>query len=300
MPQLASNNPNAFYLHATKKFLKATLTNQRFKQLLTYQEKLGEKSGMEVGWEIQGKLPVGSALTEGVDIPVVNPAISRGTATVKEYGAAIPFSNKLEMLSQVEVKKYFEDTLGQNAAETLDKVAFDEVYSTFKAVATANGATAISVDYDGTIASGNSVLKKEHASLIITEMREANIPLINGSYKAVGRPGALRGLKIELEPVIQNVDSGYKRIIMGSVGSYDGCEFIEQTNVATGNDVYFVGDDFGIELNVLTPEIRTNVELDFGRSKGLAWYAMCAMAKTRDLAVGATSFDGARGIKFVG
>src|SRR5574343_1001798 len=148
MPQLASNNPNAFYLHATKKFLKATLTKQRFKQFLTYQEKLGEKSGMEVGWEIQGKLPVGAPLTEGVDIPVVNPAIVRGTATVKEYGAAIPFSNKLEMLSQVEVKKYFEDTLGQNASETLDKAAYDEVYSQFKCVATANGANAISKDFE--------------------------------------------------------------------------------------------------------------------------------------------------------
>lgn len=131
MAELASNTPNAFYLHATKKFLKATLTNQRFKQFVTYQEKLGEKKGIEAGWEIQGKLPVGSALVEGNDIPIVNPSITRGTALVEEFGAAIPFSNKLEMLSQLEIKQFFEDILGINAAETMDKAALIESIVSF-------------------------------------------------------------------------------------------------------------------------------------------------------------------------
>ena len=196
--------------------------------------------------------------------------------------------------------KYFRDTLGANAAESLDAVAFNEVYSTFKCVATANGATGITKEYDGTVVSGGLALTKTHASLILTEMREADMPLKDGKYFAVARPGALRGIKVELESIRQNTESGSSKIIFGSVGQYDGCEFIEQTTIATGNDVYFVGDDFGIELNVMTPEIRENVETDYKRSKGLAWYAMVAMAKTRDVGVGATSYVNGRGIKFVG
>lgn len=300
MAELASNTPNAFYLYATKKFLKATLTKQRFKQFVTYQEKFGEKRGMEAGWEIQGKLPVGSALVEGNDIPVLNPSIVRGTALIEEFGGAIPFSNKLEMLSNLEIKQYFEDSLGVNAAETLDKAAFDRIYSQFKCVATANGATAISKGYNGTIVSGGLSLSKKHVLALSTEMREVDMPLKDGKYNGIGRPGAFELLKGELETVIQNTESGYKRIVLGSIGSYDGIEFVEQTSVPTGKDVYFVGDDFGIELNVLTPEIRQNVELDFGRSKGIAWYAICALAKTRDVEAGATSYEGGRGIKFVG
>ncbi len=89
---------------------------------------------------------------------------------------------------------------------------------------------------------------------------------------AIGRPTVFEQLRTDLEGVFQYTESGYGKILKGEIGRYDGCRFIEQTNIAkgTGNGgtawssgysdwAYFMGADTVAEIIVVPPEIRGKI-----------------------------------------
>ncbi len=72
----------------------------------------------------------------------------------------------------------------------------------------------------------------------------------------------------------------------GEVGRYEGIRMVTQTNIPdagwTGpsDDGYFFGADTVTEACAIPEEIRGKIPDDYGRGKGIAWYAILAFAIT--------------------
>jgi len=64
----------------------------------------------------------------------------------------------------------------------------------------------------------------------------------------------------------------------GEKGRYEGIRYCEQTNIASegwtlSDAIYFFGADTVVEAFAIPEEIRGKIPTDFGRSRGIAWYA---------------------------
>jgi hypothetical protein len=121
-----------------------------------------------------------------------------------------------------------------------------------------------------------------HIGLIADYMAEANIPSFDGvNYMAIFRPTTLRTVKNNLEGINQYTPEGWHVIMNGEKGRYEGVRFIEQTNVpslgwANTYRGFFFGSDTVAEIFAIPEEIRGKIPTDYGRSRGIAWYAELA------------------------
>ena len=83
-------------------------------------------------------------------------------------------------------------------------------------------------------------------------------------------------------------------IMNGEIGRYEGCRFVEQTNIPSegwtnglSDAAFFFGEDTCMEALVIPEEIRGKIPGDYGRDKGVAWYAMDGFGIVHDVAVDA-------------
>ena len=118
---------------------------------------------------------------------------------------------------------------------------------------------------------------------IVDAMKERDIPAYDGTnYACVGRPSTFRAFKNDLEAVHSYVDQGFQMVLHGEIGrSYEGVRFFEQTAIASrgwtnslSDQAFFFGEDTVMEALVIPEEIRGKIPGDFGRDRGVAWYAM--------------------------
>jgi hypothetical protein len=132
-------------------------------------------------------------------------------------------------------------------------------------------------------------------------MKGRNIPPYTANdYYAIARPLALRGLKNTLETLHQYTETGLEMIMNGEIGRYENTRFVEQTcipvggaadsttfdpfsdsgdgwNVGSGTAgdwVFVFGEDTICEAMHTPEEIRAKIPDDYGRSRGIAWYAL--------------------------
>lgn len=251
-------------------------------------------TGTLVHWDVGSDLPLGTndgLLAEGTAIGNVNFTIAQGTATIKEYGIAVPFTNLLEDWAALDIQDIIRRQLSRHAKYSHDRAAFREFNKTalrYVGTSTVGGVLTTNGTATATNASG---LNKTHVRQIITRMKERDIPgYVDDDYVAVGRPYAFEALLADLESVYQHTPTGFnERIVPGEIGRYYGVRFVEQTSIPTGtstyggipsgtwtqglsDNVFFCGQDTVGYPMVIMPEIRGQVPTDFGRSKALAWY----------------------------
>lgn len=244
----------------------------------------GMNKGNQFHWNVYSDVATaGAALTESVAMPETNFTITQGTLTITEYGNSVPFTEKLDNLSEHSVKEVIQKVLKNDAKKALDLAAHEQFNDTKVWVAPTGGTstTAITVTTNGATATTNDVaFGKGHAKAIVDEMKERNIPSYEGNdYFAVGRPSAFRNIKNELEAVHQYVDQGFMMIMNGEIGRYEGIRYAEQNNVASeswtnakSDAIYFFGDDTVAEAVAIPEEIRGKIPSDYGRSRGISWY----------------------------
>ena len=93
-----------------------------------------------------------------------------------------------------------------------------------------------------------------------------------------------------MEDIHKYVSEGWYVVMNGEKGRYEGIRFVEQTNIdrvgtgttgwlladATGarDRGFFFGGDTVAEAIAIPEEIRGKIPSDYGRSKGVAWYAL--------------------------
>lgn len=194
-----------------------------------------------------------------------------------------PFSEKLDNLSEHSVKEVINKVLKNDAKKAFDIAARAQFNLTPLWVAPTGGTstTAVTLTTNGATATINNVaMGKDHIKAISDLMKERNIPAYQGDdYMCIGHPSTFRSFKNDLETIHQYTDQGFGMIMNGEIGRYEGCRFIEQTNIAKetwsngkSNWAYFFGEDTVAEAIACPEEMRGKIPTDYGRSKGIAWY----------------------------
>jgi len=231
----------------------------------------------------------GTRLVETNVMPETNFTITQGTLTITELGNSVPYTGKLDNLSEQPVKEIIRKVMVNDAKKTIDTDAHDQFkLCPLRVAATATGA--ITLTTNGTATVTNSIaLGTSHVKLIVDAMKERNIPAyMNDDYYALAWPSTLRTFKDNLEGKSFYVETGFTHVMNGEIGRYEGTRFIEQTNIAKGAGstaaaawtnslsdwAFFMGEDTVAEGIAIMEEIRGKIPTDYGRSKGVAWYAL--------------------------
>ena len=300
--QLWSTNTLGGYLYADelssvlRMEVRASTKFRQFCDAKDFADK-GLNNGSTVTWNVYSKVATGgSTLTEGTAIAETNFTINQATATVVEWGNSVPFTSLTDMLGKHNVMDVTRNVLSRDCRETLDTEAEAKFRLTpLKYVATGAAASTGTLYTDGTATGNNDVgLTKTHVRKISDLMKERNIPAYEGDdYIAIARPTTFRDLKDELEQVDQYTTTGYRKITNGEVGRFEAVRFVEQTQILSGGVnaapardgtnnwtngksdwCYFMGADTVAEVIAMAPEIRGRIPSDYGRSMGMAWYAL--------------------------
>ncbi len=261
----------------------------RFRQFADVEAAVGKNRGETFNWNVYGDTEdEGGQIQEQDKMPETDFAIGQGTVTMKEWGISVPYSGKLENLAEHDVRKIIFQSLKNNANKALDKGVHAQFNATLlRYVAT--GATAYNLDDDGSATGNNDQdLSNGHVKQIADLMQERNIPVFDGEhYVCLARPTTMRPLKDDLEATHMYTSEGWNRVMNGENGRYEGIRFVTQTNVATetwanakSDAAYFFGEDTVTEAVSVPEELRAKVGEDYGRSKGIAWYALLAFGIT--------------------
>jgi N4-gp56 family major capsid protein len=255
----------------------------RFRQFCDAKEAFGLGIGQAFNWNIYSDVQqAGAALVENQTMPETNFVITQNSLTITEYGNSVPFTKKLDDLSEQPVTEIIHKVLKNDARKVLD-IAANVQFNASPVRVWASSTSSLTVNTNGTVSGTNSVLTSTLVKAVADYMAEQNIPAFDGvNYMAIFRPTPLRPFKNNLEGINQYTPEGWHVIMNGEKGRYEGIRFIEQTNVPvvafpSGSTVtdrgYFFGSDTVVEAFAIPEEIRGKIPTDYGRSRGIAWYA---------------------------
>ena len=255
----------------------------RFRQFCDAKEAFGIGKGDTFNWNVYSDIATqGGVLTETATMPESNFTITQASLTVNEYGNSVPFTKKLDDLSEHPVTEIIHKVLKNDARKALDNAAFQQFKASLLHI-TSDAATTFLTVTNGTPAgTATDLLSSGHVKGVADLMAERNIPTFDGSnYMAIFRPTPLRDLKDDLEAIHQYVSEGWHVIMNGEKGRYEGIRFVEQTSIASANAAdpiqdrgFFFGADTVAEAFSIPEEIRGKIPTDYGRSRGVAWYAL--------------------------
>jgi N4-gp56 family major capsid protein len=271
-----------------------------------------KKKGDTFHWDVFSDVATaGTNLTETTTMPESNFTITQGTMTVNEAGNSVPYTGKLDDLSELPVKEIINKVLKNDCKKFMDRQSHAQFKLTPLRVVPTAGTTTDAVDLttNGVATATNNVaMGKGHVKAIVDLMKERNIPpYLADDYISLSHPSTFRTFKNELETVHQYTDAGFGMIINGEIGRYESTRFVEQTNIPKGGAAnsttfnpytdtgdpwdnaksswaYFFGDDTVAEGIVVAEEMRGKIPGDFGRSRGIAWYYLGGQALVHTLA----------------
>lgn len=281
--QVWQTNSLGGYMYApnlSRKLRTALQPMVRFRQFCDAREAFGLGKGDTFNWDIYSDVQdQGGQLAETDIMPETNFTISQGSLSIGEYGNSVPFTKKLDDLSEHPITEIIHKVLKNDARKALDAAAHAQFDLTPVRIV-GDSATSISVTTNSTPSGAQSgAFNNSHAKLVADEMAEREIPTFDGTnYMAVGRPSTFRTFKNNLEDIHKYVSEGWHVIMNGEKGRYEGIRYMEQTNIASegwssSDAIYFFGADTVVEAFAIPEEIRGKIPTDYGRSKGVAWYA---------------------------
>lgn len=280
----------------------------RFRQFCDVEAAIGKNRGEEYQWNVYGDtVDDGGELVESEKMPESSFPISQGSVIIKERGLSVPYTGKLEALAEHDIRKIVFQTLRNDANRTMDRAAhaqFDNAILRY----VATGATAYNFDDDAApTGDNNQALDTTHVKQIADLMQERNIPVFDGeNYVCIGRPTTFRPFKDDLESLHSYTSEGWNRVMNGENGRYEGIRFVTQTNIASedwavngkSDAAYFFGADTVTEAVACPEEVRAKIPDDYGRGKGIAWYALNAFGITHADTTDAATKAQARIIKW--
>ena len=232
----------------------------------------------------------GSTLTETNTIPETSFTIAQGTMTITEAGNSVPWTGKLDDLSEQPVAEVIRKVLKTDAKKAFDNLASAEFNKAALRVAPTGGTstTAVTLTTNSVCTITNTLaMGSAHVKSIVDIMKERNIPAYTGDdYYCIAWPTTCRAFSDDIETLKSYVDQGFRMIMNGEIGRYDGVRFVEQTFKAKGSIgtaatawtnglsdwVVFFGEDTVAEAVAVPEEIRGKIPGDYGRDRGIAWY----------------------------
>lgn len=234
--------------------------------------------------------PTSGVLSETKRIPEDTFTLNSKAVTVYEYGRAVSFSAKSQVLLKPNLPGEIEDALRRRMATTLDIAAIAPLKGTSaKVKAIPTGEAAVTWDTDGTASSaGVANLNYYHVEQIRDKMMDTyHVPPFKGDeYFCLASTKALRGLKQDPKFEVWNRYATPENKATGEVGKIEGIRFVEVNNTSVlsnakgtgsvqGEAVFFGADAFAM-ATVDPPHLvyETNYGNDFGRQHAIAWYGI--------------------------
>lgn len=229
----------------------------------------------------------GGTLTEGVRIPETNVTISQQRVVVAEFGNAIPYTGKLEDLSEFSVDNLWTKALRDDMMETLDSSCAAQFQAAqIKYTPTGNQAAPTGVfDTSGSVntAGTRDVMGFDVRELVLYLGSTLKAPKYDGENYICIAPLEFTTALLADPEIKQDFRYGDpQRIFIGEVGRWHKTRFIEENNVLSGSmgttafraEAVIFGEDPVVEGVVVPGEIRAKIPEDYGRSKGVAWYSL--------------------------
>jgi len=240
----------------------------------------------------------GGRIAENERMPETGFTITQGSGTIFEFGNSVPYSGRLDDASRHPVKQIIHKALKNDCVKAFETEAHAQFEAT-PLTARATSTTAVAFTENGSFGGATTgEMLNAHIKLISDQMKERNMVVYNdGNYRCLTRPAAMRAFKDELETLHQHVQEGFQKLLNGEVGRHwEGIRFFEQTFIASkgysfSDQAFFFGDDTVIEAIVCPPEIRGKLPGDFGRDKGIAWYAEEGFSLVHTVAVDARIYE---------
>lgn len=304
----AVNSLGGFYysLNLSKELRMGVKATAKFRQFCDIKDAFGKvtRSGQTFTWDTVPFMGRASrALTETNTVPQGNHTILQGTLTMNERGFSVPYTELLESLSQFSVRNPIMKVLKYDASVDLDALTHQQFNATPLRVAATAAADNVTLTTNGTATLTNSVgISTTNIKSIVDTMKTRNIPAYTkDDYYAIGRPRGMRAFKNTLETLHQYTETGLDMIMNGEIGRYENTRFVEQTAIPAGGAadsstfdpfsdtadpwnatssteagdwMFFFGEDTVMEAVHTMEEIRAKIPDDYGRSRGIAWYAL--------------------------
>jgi N4-gp56 family major capsid protein len=300
------NSLGGFYysLNLSQELRMGVQATSKFRQFADIKDAWGKvtRSGQTFTWDTVPMLTRASrALTETNTVPTGQHTILQGTLTMNERGFAVPYTEYLESLSQFSVRQPIMKVLKYDASVDIDCLVHQQFNLTPLRVVSSNSAdTAFTLTTGSTaVATNTTPISKINVRAIADGMKGRNIPYYTDeSYYSIARPAAYRILKNDIESIYQYTETGLGMLMNGEIGRYENVRFVEQTTIPAGGAadsttfdpftdtadawgtagagdwVFIFGEDTVCEALHTPEEIRAKIPDDYGRSKGVAWYAL--------------------------
>ncbi len=238
----------------------------------------------------------GGKISELAKMPETGITMDKGEVLVDEWGNAIPWTGKLETLSQWDPRNMYQQALKDDMAKVIEK----EVAAVAKATQlryTPTGTVAVptsSITYAAThaVAATRNLLVWDLEEIREYLLDQAKIPPYDDEdfvmLTSIGGGRALRD-DPDWEDTAKYADP--ERLLSGETGRIRNFRIVE-TNLGLiskmgaaatyrGEAIVF-GDDPLVEAVAVAEELRAKVPDDYGRSRGIAWYALLGFGRVWD------------------
>ncbi|NVM23080.1 MAG: N4-gp56 family major capsid protein [Desulfobacterales bacterium] len=271
----------------------------KFRQFVDIKEAWGKGKGETVYYDkISNISTAGGTLVETNTMPEHQYDIGRGTITLSEFGNSVPFTGKLEALSMFDVNDPTQRVLRDDMMKVIDKACGLRYKRTQRKYVCLTGTTGTWESRADAAAStfATSNLAKSgptvfHLEEIVDWLRKSNIPPYDGEdYVGIFSVHALRTIMRDSDWTDAAKYGDPERLFAGECGRIRGVRCIRETNYlvntlgsSSGTNNLGEGVIFGaenvIEGIAVPEELRQKIPTDYGRSKGLAWYAILGWRK---------------------
>lgn len=257
----------------------------RFAQFAKVKRDLQAVRGKSIVFVKYGNLSGGGSLEESDVLTPEGMTTSEIVVPVKEQANSVQVTEYLLRTSLLDVLGDASKLLANNMAIVLDGQFRDTVLQTTNVVFGGDAKSA------GELAAGDGFTTKtvkDAVEILATH----NAPRINGDYYVcIAHPHQLRQLRDDKDWINANTYMGRRQLYIGEVGMYEGCIFIETTqmpklgsaelqakystsSISEGYEAVFFGDNayaWGIALDV---ELRDDGVVELGRKHTLGWYGI--------------------------
>lgn len=282
------------------KLREAAIPQAKFLQVVDVEPGYGRKKGDSITITRIRNIaePTNARLAETDRIPIDTYSQSSVTITVTEWGRAVEYSHKSELLAHYAPEDKIQRKLRQQLRLVMDTAAaaaFKTAKITF-APTTLTGGTFETTGTPVTTALVNGTIS--HIKVLRDYMMDTlHVPGWNDGdeYLCYASTKFLRGIKNDPEFLAWRQYSDAQRShFRGEVGTVESVRFVEinHTQALANNkgsgavlgEAVIFGDDAVTMAVVEDPELRAAIPGDFGRQKAVAWYGVLEFGLVWDTA----------------
>jgi N4-gp56 family major capsid protein len=269
-----------------------------FRQFVRVEPGYGKNKGDRVFFNrVSNTANQGGTISETSKMPETKVVITQGSCIVNEYGQAIPYTGKLEALSESPTDNIWIRALQDDMKKALNTGSA----AAFLGCKVKYTPTGTSGDPVGTINTTGTVTDTATRHVSMFDVKEvvdymSNTlfvpPYLQGDYMCVANRSFLRRIWDDPEWQMAYKYGKPEQLFSKEVGRIYNCRFIEDnqalskvlgTTAYKGEAVFF-GFDPVVEGLVIPEEIRAKIPTDYGRDKGIAWLFLGGWAETFNVA----------------